>query len=159
MAQFSVHIYTMTPQQIRLLHTSFTQVLMVADELAAQFYDRVFELDPSLKVLFRRNMHTQGRELMGALSVAIHNLHDPSAIRTMLHSLGRRHMHYGVTTDDYIIVGIALMDTLADGLGDKFTPETRTAWQALYQFIAETMQEAGQDRFQIASPRMVSLTN
>ena len=42
----------------------------------------------------------------------------------------------------YDTVGAALLDTLAAGLGDAFTPDVHAAWAEVYGFIAATMQRA-----------------
>jgi hemoglobin-like flavoprotein len=55
--------------------------------------------------------------------------------------LGQRHGDYGVTAAHYDSVGAALLDTLAAGLGDRFTAETRDAWIGMYRLVASTMQE------------------
>ena len=40
--------------------------------------------------------------------------------------------------------GWALLGTLAQGLGEAFTPEVRAAWVTLYGVISDTMQAAAQ---------------
>ena len=54
----------MTPEQKTLVQNSFEQVLPIADVAAELFYGRLFELDPSLRHLFRGDMKAQGRALM-----------------------------------------------------------------------------------------------
>ena len=51
----------MNKNQIALVQTSFAQVLPIADDAAALFYTRLFELDPSLRPMFRGDMKEQGR--------------------------------------------------------------------------------------------------
>jgi hemoglobin-like flavoprotein len=36
-------------------------------------------------------------------------------------------------------VGSALIETLKDGLGEKFTPETEKAWSKTYNYVASQM--------------------
>jgi hypothetical protein len=55
----------MTPEHIRLVETSFAAVEPIADDAAALFYGRLFELDPSLKALFKHDMTEQGKHLIG----------------------------------------------------------------------------------------------
>jgi hemoglobin-like flavoprotein len=47
-----------------------------------------------------------------------------------------------VAAADYAPVAEALLWTLAQGLGDAFTPETREAWVAAYTVLAGQMLEA-----------------
>ena len=51
----------MTPQQIELVKTSFSQVAPIADQAAELFYSKLFETDPELKPLFKGDMVEQGK--------------------------------------------------------------------------------------------------
>ena len=127
---------------IALVQASFQRVLPIADEAAALFYARLFELDPSLRSLFRNDLKAQGRALMGMLRVAVAGLTRLDQIVPAVQALGRRHAAYGVTDAHYATVASALLWTLERGLGDAFTPETRAAWVAVYTLLAGTMQQA-----------------
>ncbi len=59
-----------------------------------------------------------------------------------LQSLGARHASYDVTDEHYNTVADALLWTLAQGLGDDFSPAVRDAWVAVYTVIATVMREA-----------------
>ena len=51
------------------------------------------------------------------------------------------------SASDYRTVGLALMATLEEGLGDASTPTTREAWAAMYALVSTTMiAAAGQSR-------------
>ena len=43
----------MNTKQIALIHSSFEQLAPAAEQLAAAFYRRLFELDPTLQPLFQ----------------------------------------------------------------------------------------------------------
>jgi hemoglobin-like flavoprotein len=43
-------------------------------------------------------------------------------------------------TEHYATVGSALLWTLEQGLGEKFTPAVRDAWAAAYDMLAGVMQ-------------------
>jgi Globin len=86
----------MTPQQIKLVQTSFASVRSITDTAAALFYGRLFELDPSLQCLFHGNMRAQGRKLMAMLEYIVAGLHRPETIMPAVQELGRRHADYGV---------------------------------------------------------------
>jgi len=132
----------LSARDIALVQASFELVLPIADDAAALFYSRLFELDPSLRALFRGDMKTQGRALMGMIRVAVAGLAKLDQIVPAVQTLGRRHATYGVKDEHYATVASALIWTLEQGLGDAFTPETRTAWVKVYTLLAETMQQA-----------------
>jgi hemoglobin-like flavoprotein len=129
-------------KQRLLVRESFIRVLPIANIAAGLFYQRLFELDPSLRVLFKGDMTEQGRKLMSTIKMAVYSLERWDEIRPALQELGRRHAHYGVTAKHYDTVAEALLWMLAQGLGEAFTPEVREAWIELYTSIAATMQEA-----------------
>jgi len=131
----------MTPQQKNLVQDSFALVVPIADEAGALFYSRLFQLDPTLRTLFRGDVTDQSRKLMQMLAVAVHGLDDLESILPALHALGRRHVAYGVTGRHFETVGAALLWTLATGLDARFTPEVREAWAVVYSVLAKSMQE------------------
>jgi hypothetical protein len=64
----------MTPENQALVRDSFAKVVPIAPQAAALFYDRLFMLDPSLKLLFEGDMIEQGRLLMAMIGTAVDNL-------------------------------------------------------------------------------------
>ncbi len=135
----------MTPDQVHLVQQSFLRVAPIADTAAELFYNRLFELDPSLRPLFRGDMAEQRRKLMQMLSVAVAGLRDLDALVPAVQALGRRHAAYGVQPKHFDTVGVALLWTLRQGLGDGFTDDVREAWAAVYAVLASTMQTAMAD--------------
>jgi nitric oxide dioxygenase len=132
----------MTPREIELVQTSFEKVVPIADAAAKLFYDRLFEIDPSSRPLFKSNLEQQGKMLMQALTMVVRSLHQPEKIVGAVQNLGRRHVGYGVETRHYDSVGAALLWTLGQGLGADFTPEVHDAWATAYGVLAKLMIDA-----------------
>src|SRR5215472_5425827 len=132
----------MTPRQIELVQSSFDQVLPILEPAAMMFYDRLFQLDPSLRRMFRTPQPEQARKLAHILTVVVKGLSQPERIVPAVQELGRRHGTYGVQPEHYATVGTALLLTLQAGLGEAFTPKVREAWSAAYMFLASVMQHA-----------------
>jgi len=141
----------MTPEQKILVQKSFEQVLPIADVAAELFYGRLFELDPSLRHLFRGDMKAQGRALMSMIQVAVVGLDKLERIVPAVQNLGRRHAGYGVTDAHYETVGAALLWTLEQGLGEAFTPEVKAAWVEVYTILATVMKEAASEPIEVAA--------
>ena len=135
----------MTPRDTELVQSSFAKVAPIADQAAEIFYARLFELDPSLKSLFQGDMVAQGKRLMGMIAAAVQGLDDLESLVPVVQDLGRRHRRYGVAAKHYDTVGQALLDTLAKGLGEAFTDDTRRAWTTVYGVLSTTMIAAAQD--------------
>ena len=130
----------MTPEQITLVQTSFARVLPIADTAATLFYHRLFELAPDVRALFPEDMREQRRNLMQMLNVTVNGLSNLDRLVPMVEALGRRHVNYGVQQPHYQVVGAALLWTLAQGLGEHFTPDVADAWTIAYTLLAGTMQ-------------------
>jgi hemoglobin-like flavoprotein len=133
----------MTPEQARLITTSWSSVASIADSAIEQFYNRLFEIDPSARALFRAtNMPEQRRKVIEALSLALQSLDDLDALTPTLEDLGRRHQRYGVTAAHYDSVGQALLWTLEQGLGAAWTPAMAAAWTELFGQLSSAMKGA-----------------
>lgn len=132
----------MTPEQIGLVQGTWASVVPIKETAAELFYGRLFELDPSLRALFKGDMKEQGRKLMAMINVAVASLDKLDSIVPAVKDLGRRHGGYGVKPQDYGTVATALLWTLEKGLGDAFTPAVKEAWTQTYMVLATTMQSA-----------------
>lgn len=135
----------MDQESIRLVQQTWKQVDPIRDQAAALFYGRLFELDPSLRPLFKGDMAEQGRKLMNMLATAAMGLDRLDSIVGEVQALGRRHVAYGVQDAHYDTVGAALLWTLEQGLGDAFTPQVKAAWAEAYTLLADTMKQAAAD--------------
>jgi hemoglobin-like flavoprotein len=133
----------MTPDQKRLVQKTWEKVLPISESAATLFYDRLFELDPSIRPLFAHtSMPDQRRKLMNVIGMAVDGLDTPDKLIPVVRNLGRRHVSYGVTHEHYSSVGSALIWTLGQGLGAAFTPEVKEAWTNVYRLLADTMKDA-----------------
>jgi hemoglobin-like flavoprotein len=133
----------MTPEQARLITTSWNSVASIADNAIEQLYNRLFEIDPSARALFRAtDMPEQRRKVIEALSLALQSLDDLAALTPTLEELGRRHRRYGVAAAHYDSVGQALLWTLERGLGAAWTPAMAAAWTELFGQLAGVMKRA-----------------
>lgn len=125
-----------------LVQGSFAKVSPISEAVAKIFYSKLFELDPSLKPLFKGDMEDQGRKLMLMLKTAVDGLNHLDRIVPAVQDLGKRHVKYNVKSSHYETVGKALIMTLKEGLGEDFTPEVESAWIEVYTLLANTMKQA-----------------
>lgn len=125
-----------------LVQASFAMVEPIAEQTADMFYDKLFELEPSLRELFPEDMSEQKKKLMATLKVAVTTLDHPDKLVPVVEDLGRRHKDYGVTDDNYDTVASALLWTLEQGLGEQFTPDVEEAWIAVYGVLSGAMKAA-----------------
>lgn len=126
-------------EQKHRLRKTFALVERQSHVAALVFYQRLFELDPSLRPLFKTDIEVQANKLMEMLGAALSLLEKPDELTEVLEDLGARHVNYGVQNSHYATVGQALLDMLASVLGKEFDANTRIAWTDLYVAISETM--------------------
>ena len=141
----------MTPRQVELVQTTWEKCVPIADQAAALFYGKLFELDPSLKPMFKSDIKEQGKKLMQMITAAVRGLNDLGRLVPVVQDLGRRHVGYGVKDQHYDTVGTALLWTLEKGLGDAFTTEVKEAWTTVYALLATTMKNAAAEKSPVAA--------
>jgi len=132
----------MTPEQVTLIKTSWENVVPISETAAELFYGKLFELDESLKPLFKGDMKEQGAKLMKMINTVVVSLDKLDTIVPAVQSLGERHVGYGVKDEHYDTVAAALLWTLGQGLGEAFTDDVKEAWTTAYVILATTMKDA-----------------
>lgn len=132
----------MDSKQIMLVQRSWQEVASMSDHLGSLFYQRLFEIEPSLRPLFKSDLEAQSRKLTAMLAHVVASLDSFSSLVPAVQDLGRRHVAYGVRSEHYDKVGTALLWSLQRTLGDAFTLETREAWATAYRILAEVMRSA-----------------
>ncbi len=132
----------MNAEKIKLVQDSWVKVIPISETAAELFYGKLFELDPSVRAMFKGDMKEQGRKLMTILNTAVNALTKLDTIVPAIQDMGRRHVDYGVKDEHYDTVGEALIWTLGAALKDDFTEETKGAWITVYTLVANTMKEA-----------------
>jgi nitric oxide dioxygenase len=129
----------MTPEQVKLVQESFAKVVPISNQAAVIFYDRLFEIAPSVRPMFTSDMALQGGKLMAMLGAVVNGLGNLESILPAARALAIRHVSYGARAEHYPVVGAALLWTLEKGLGDAWTPEVAAAWTAAYGTLSGYM--------------------
>ena len=133
----------MDAKQIQLVQRTFEQrVRPIAQEAGEMMYLRLFEMEPSLKPLFKNDIKRQGEMLMTAIGLAIQSLDEPDKVKLVTKELGMRHYGYGVQPEYYNIFGAALLWALEQVIGPDFTPDVKVAWGEAYAILAKSMRES-----------------
>jgi hemoglobin-like flavoprotein len=132
----------MTPEQVAMVKDSWAKVVPIKETAADLFYNKLFELDPAVKPLFKSDLDEQKRKLVSMLNSVVNGLDNIAALIPVAQDLGKRHVPYGVKAEHYDTVGAALLWTLDAGLGDAFTPPVKEAWTTAYTTLAGVMKKA-----------------
>jgi hemoglobin-like flavoprotein len=137
----------MTPKQKSLIRETWKQVVPIAEIAASLFYKRLFELDPDIRALFEHtDMDAQHARLISSLSAVVGALDEVETIVPLLSELGQRHAGYGVEDRHYETVGDALIWTLRQGLGERWSLAAENAWAAAYTLVSGVMREAANEQ-------------
>jgi hemoglobin-like flavoprotein len=129
----------MTSDQVTLVQQSFAKVAPISEAAAVIFYDRLFEVAPSVKPMFPTDMKEQRKKLMATLAVVVGGLGNLESVLPAASALAKRHVGYGAKAEHYPVVGGALLWTLEKGLGDGWTPEVADAWTSAYGTLSGYM--------------------
>jgi hemoglobin-like flavoprotein len=125
----------------QLIRDSFEVIHEMPQAIAMLFYGRLFDLDPSLRAMFKTDMQTQSRKLMDTLRAAGESLDRFDELRPVLRDLGRNHAtQYGVRPEHYRLVIEALLWSFGQAMQPHFYPETKAAWKVVLEDIAAEMQ-------------------
>jgi hemoglobin-like flavoprotein len=133
----------MTPSQIAIVRRTWHRARPMSDRVAAVFYERLFELDPSSRVFFSGiDLRQHGRRLTDSLNAVLELLDQPEALLEVVGDVGRRHGSRGVCWRHYGMAADALFTALECCLGSAFTADARAAWSVTYWVTARAMQRA-----------------
>ncbi len=132
----------MKPAQHELVRATFAKLAVMPEVAGALFYERLFELNPGLRPMFKNDMRIQGVKLMTMLAMVVFNLHEPGRVLPAIRDLGVRHVGYGVKLEDYDALLEALLWAIEQALGEDFTSAVRDAWTLCYDELAGEMKAA-----------------
>ena len=89
----------MTPEQITLVQQSFSKVAPISEAASVLFYDRLFEVAPSVRAMFPEDMTEQRKKLMGMLAAVVGGLSNLESILPAASALAKRHVGYGAKAE------------------------------------------------------------
>lgn len=142
----------MTPAQIRLLQRSFAAIEPVKREVGLSFYERLFELAPESRSLFKSDIDRQqdkflsiieqflALKLRSLLTLPVNGAGSTGEV-TMpgMFDLAKRHTGYGVELEYFEAGKQALLWSIERHLGEQCDEETLEAWGEAYDIIAGSM--------------------
>ena len=132
-----------TDHELRLVQDSIDRLRDEFDVRSMYFYEALFERAPHLKQLFRDDLAGQGMKFMSTLDAIVHKLDREQELASRFQGLGDMHSAIGITVSDFAPMEEALIDTMRDALGAKFTPELEAAWRNAYSIVKENMIRRG----------------
>jgi len=99
------------------------------------FFSRLFDVNPAARPMFKTNLQSLGRVLLGLISTALNQLKDPATFEKTLINLAHSHSERGVRGVQYGIMGDVLFWTLRKCLGTKYDNATSHSWTKIYSYM------------------------
>jgi hemoglobin-like flavoprotein len=131
--------FHVTHRQKQIVSETFPLIREIAVPVALLFYGRLFDLDPSLRQLFKIDMKEQSKKLVATLDSLVKSIDDWERIVPVLRELGQRHVAYGVKEEHYNTLCSALVWAFGQALQPGFDDEVRAAWTAVILAVNEQM--------------------
>jgi hemoglobin-like flavoprotein len=131
----------MNPQTAALVRDSWAEIVPMRKQVCAEFYQRLFARYPELRPLFKDDIERQTSLFVTMLNTVVSSLENREPVVPLIKTVGARHADYGVGNADYDKFSNVLLDSFADALGERFTPDVRAAWTEVYEELADTMRQ------------------
>jgi hemoglobin-like flavoprotein len=157
----------MTPEQTRLLAESFSKLENRLYDLGSLVYQKLFEIDPNSRRLFKGDMEEQKLKLARVFAefirVKTRSQHflpvtkkGGEAVIPGVGALGERHeANYGVGCKHYLYMREALIYAISTLLGSQYNEDIGRAWTETFDMLSEAMQKhAGQNPEAVAFARL-----
>ncbi|MDX1903258.1 MAG: globin domain-containing protein [Thermonemataceae bacterium] len=130
----------MTNAQSQLVKQSFPKVLAGTLSGTKFLYEKLFELAPDSKELFKNtSMDKQAQMLIAAIGKLIKSIDQWDTVKPDLEVLAQRHIGYGLSPEHFVYFGQSFIYMLKNIFGADWNSELEDAWQAVYQRISEVM--------------------
>lgn len=123
----------------RLVLESIQAIGSETEELSREFYRDLFHRDLTLKAVFPGNVVTLNRKFINMFAT-FSQIEHLEKLGASVEKMGARHFqNYGAIIRHFDLFEESLMQALAFGLRERFTPELEHAWRHVYKEVAEIM--------------------
>ncbi|MBI1772585.1 MAG: NO-inducible flavohemoprotein [Burkholderiales bacterium] len=110
--------------------------------LTRHFYARMFSRNPELKPVFNQGNQQSGSQQQ-ALATAVlayaEHIDNPMVLMPVLTLVANKHVSVGIRAEHYPIVGMHLLASIKEVLGDVASDELLAAWAAAYGQLADVL--------------------
>ena len=127
-------------QHLALIEENFQQIVAQKSAFAEALSARLVAEFPQVQSLCAHtDLCLEQHRLMAFLDMIVNRLRHPEQRTEPLRELGLRHEGYHIRHEHYVMVGSALLGTLADFLGEAWSPQVCKAWIEAYGAVASLM--------------------
>lgn len=132
----------MNSQEKELIKATVPILRSSGEDLTNYFYARMFKHHPELRNTFNMGNQANGKQksaLANAVLAYAENIEDPSVLIGVLKGIGSKHRSLNVEPDQYKTVGIHLIASIGEVVGEAATPEILSAWTSAFYELAQIM--------------------
>ena len=110
------------------------------------FYNKLFELAPETKQLFKTGILEQGSKLTDFINYVVMYIREIDGLTLHLKFLGMKHKGYRVKKKHYPVYREALIWAFKTGLGDNWSEEAETGWDKIHEIMSSIMIEGSKGK-------------
>ncbi len=103
------------------------------------FYNKLFDLAPDTKKLFKTGILDQGSKLTDFLNFVVMYIREIDGLTLHLKFLGMKHKGYRVKKKHYPVYREALLWSFRTGLGKNWSEDAENAWEKVHEIMSSTM--------------------
>ena len=111
--------------------------------LSVSFYTHLFQIDPTQMQIFDGSAVTLNRKFINMMAT-LKSIRRLEEMAPAIGSLTKRHVSYGMKVEHLDPFKEALILSLSDQLGDRFTDELEQAWNNTFSEVTAIMRSAAQ---------------
>lgn len=132
----------LSEQTLALVKATIPALAEHGPAITRAMYARLFR-DSAIRALFNQANQGEGGSQVHALAAAIlayaRNIENPAVLMPVIERIAHKHIGYHILPEHYPYVATALLDAIADVLGEAATPEILAAWGEAYWFLADVL--------------------
>ena len=103
------------------------------------FYNKLFELAPDTRKLFKTGIPEQGSKLSDFMNFVVMYIREIDGLILHLKFLGMKHKGYRVKKKHYPVYREALLWAFRTGLGKDWSEDAETAWDKVHEIMSSAM--------------------
>jgi nitric oxide dioxygenase len=130
-----------TNTDILLVQTTWNAVSEFSTKVIAGFYNHLFALAPEVKPMFKSDQATQEKRMALMINTIVNSADSLEEFKGSIAQLAKKHVHMGVKREYFPIVVKAIINSVEDQYGKKFTDAHRKAWYKILNQISAIMIE------------------
>lgn len=128
-------------KSIQIVKDTWADLIGHGPEIGQRFYERLFQLHPEYKKLFKENNKDQHKKLAFAITLVVTKLNKLDQIGEEVRSLAARHVKYGVKPEYFAPFIKLFVETIASVRSERWKPEYSAAWYEVMKAVGDAIAE------------------